>query len=229
MKIGKWKFSRGFTLIELLVVIAIISVLASVLLPSLNRARDMARGVVCMSQERQIGYAFAMYSQDWNGYFPPHGSSGDRWAKRLSKVWDGYISPSTWDPCDSGASIWNCPSGVYKGFGSINGNVFVNYSYNTFVGRDVNLGESGLYMPIRQHKVHKSGDTILMSDWYRYDRVDPRGILNAPSAGSFFYITYRHTGGDNFLFCDNHVERLVIEDVQGQYIKEADGIQWNIE
>ncbi len=62
---------RGFTLIELLVVIAIIAILAALLMPSLGRARAMARSTACTGQLRQIGLAIMAYRNDFDGYFPP--------------------------------------------------------------------------------------------------------------------------------------------------------------
>ncbi len=59
-----------FTLIEVLVVVAIIGILASLLLPSLSKARAKARLAVCTNQEKQIGYAFALYQDDNEGYCP---------------------------------------------------------------------------------------------------------------------------------------------------------------
>lgn len=57
----------GFTLIELLAVIAVIAILASLLLPSLSRARVKAHAVFCMNNTRQLGLAWIMYADDHNG------------------------------------------------------------------------------------------------------------------------------------------------------------------
>ena len=58
------RFRAGFTLIELLVVIAIIAILAAILFPVFSRARESGRRASCMSNEKQIGLAFAMYADD---------------------------------------------------------------------------------------------------------------------------------------------------------------------
>src|SRR5205823_12613548 len=60
----------GFTLVELLVVIGIIAVRVSILLPSLNRAREAANQTKCLSNLRQLGLAFVMYLNENKGAFP---------------------------------------------------------------------------------------------------------------------------------------------------------------
>ncbi|PIU62351.1 MAG: hypothetical protein COS85_18685 [Armatimonadetes bacterium CG07_land_8_20_14_0_80_59_28] len=59
--------NQGFTLIELLTVIAIIAILASILFPTFARAREKARTTSCMSNQKQLGLAFQMYRDDYDG------------------------------------------------------------------------------------------------------------------------------------------------------------------
>lgn len=86
------RFKRGFTLVELLVVIGIIALLIAILLPALGKARQQARQLQCMNNERQLLSALLMYTQDNDGYFPcdcdKNGSKGN--IDHDSSPWNPY-------------------------------------------------------------------------------------------------------------------------------------------
>lgn len=107
----------AFTLIELLVVIAIIAILAAILFPVFAQAREKARQSVCSSNLRQIGMAFAMYTEDYDERLP------DRRDLKISLP-TGFHPWNTWpatdprggwaeivtEPYTKSTEIWSCPS-----------------------------------------------------------------------------------------------------------------------
>ena len=92
----------GFTLIELLVVISIVALLMSIMLPTLQRAKQSAKVITCQANLRQLGLLFSRYAQDHEGrVYDPSRVYPERWFELINT--DG----TSWT-----SSLWCCPMAV---------------------------------------------------------------------------------------------------------------------
>jgi prepilin-type N-terminal cleavage/methylation domain-containing protein/prepilin-type processing-associated H-X9-DG protein len=93
----------GFTLVELLVVIAIIAVLASLLLPALNRAKAKAEGIYCLNNTKQLLVAWQIYADDHNGLLAYNvGGSGVRGTNTPNTKLNWVDNIMSWDVFNGG-------------------------------------------------------------------------------------------------------------------------------
>jgi prepilin-type processing-associated H-X9-DG protein/prepilin-type N-terminal cleavage/methylation domain-containing protein len=187
----------NFTLIELLVVIAIIAILAAMLLPALNKARDKAKQISCTASVKQIATGLRMYTDDYNDYIVPISAGGLYWVQILTEE-TSYLPKNK--------VAWNRPTGIFNCPSQMSATPLDKKDIIT--NRYWNGSQIGLNSHVDGKKLSKlrhTSSTYLLADNGANSYIWV-GHTYAPYADSV--PRARHNNAANFGFVDGHVESL---------------------
>ena len=241
----------GFTLIELLVVMAIISMLMSIMLPSLNKVREIGKSTVCLSNLRQFALAWTMYAHDnedricasdteWNGIQPWNGGYGPG---SQSGFWvsDGPGMPYN-DFCGTefaikNGAIWPYVEilDIYK-CKSDKGGFVRSYAISHAMGSIYNLNGEVNFSTTTDITRPSQKTVFIDVEIYPYrfgggnmEGVGPEGSIDPIDTYSKIWnsdisrLTYRHNKGCNMSFADGHSDRWKWKDRRTMLLMDSIG------
>ena len=192
----------GFSLVELLVVLAIVSVLAAMLLSTLEQSISSARTAVCVSNLRQIGLALRSYADEQRDIIMPYRFGN-------ASYWTGRIAPYLGSSV-GGASGLNCPTGIYT----------YPYAPNCYVSWNLYAGDK--IRRFRDYKAKPEQVALVMEGNSYYQRAFNNAV-GTPS------IQLRHDDRFALLYVDLHAQLYpgTIGYGTTEYVSINDGVFWH--
>jgi prepilin-type N-terminal cleavage/methylation domain-containing protein/prepilin-type processing-associated H-X9-DG protein len=237
----------GFTLIELLVVIAIIALLAAILFPVFARARENARRISCLSNQKQIGLAFMQYSQDYDERLPPY-TGNDQVSRSDYAGLAQYGWAVLLDPYAKSVQVFQCPSDKVKPGIGTSGN-YSDYVYNYNIGVTPGVITVGgvQIQPSKSVKLaefsHVS-NTIMTWDattiyspygtsfWYMDEYTFKTYAVDAPGGHPVYDghadSVRRHLEGANYVFADGHAKWIKPSQLASSYNATPNGSNYTL-
>lgn len=239
------KTPRGFTLIELLVVMAILSILAALLLPAIQSAKENARRAKCVSNMKNLAHAFMLYANDYDEHLPTSGRTGgnapaewvtggnvisapqtDPSACQRIHIEDGVIWPYMFERSSTSVTRddeWysNHATNPYlcPSAGPVGRKRGLSYTMNFYL--DVPADHSANRVGIQLSRIKRPTETIMLVDESDLTIND----------GTFWHLgveltvpdlLLKHCGGGNLAFCDGHVSWIEKDRLRDMMSGDAD-------
>ncbi len=194
---GKHKRNKpnAFTLIELLVVVAIISLLVAILLPSLQKARELAKSVACLAQLRQWNLSLGLYTHDSDNRLPLYGGTGQ-------PTWEVFLAEREYTIKDQ--NFHRCPAQGTSKEGD-----WVTYAANAYMWGYWPMPDPTCVNGILDNVKTDPDKSIMLAERPHQYNDYVSGVLACTWNHDQCISTEfgpLHNGSMNFLFLDGHVE-----------------------